>query len=227
MSADAIQANLAEIRGRIAAACSRSGRGAAEVTLVGVTKTFPAAAIDQGVAAGITDIGENRVQEVRDKIGAVVSSPRWHLIGHLQSNKARDAVRLFDVVQTIDSEGLASRLAAAAQAEGKRLEVLIQVNIAGESQKSGISTDEVDGLAGAISKLDGLLLTGLMTMPPIGSPEESRRWFAQLRGLRDRLQTTYPTLVQLSMGMSADFEVAIEEGSTMVRIGRAIFGSRS
>jgi len=226
MSAETIQANLAEIRSRIAAACSRSGRQPAEVTLVGVTKTLPAAAIDQGVAAGITDIGENRVQEVRDKIADVVSSPRWHLIGHLQSNKAKDAVRLFDVVHTVDSEGLAGRLAAAARAEGKRLEVLLQINIALESQKSGIGADEADRLAGAVSALDGILLTGLMTMPPIASPEESRRWFAELRDLRDRLQVNHPSLVQLSMGMSGDFEVAIEEGSTMVRIGRAIFGSR-
>jgi len=226
MSAEAIRANVAEIRGRIAAACSRAGRETAEVMLVGVSKTFPAAAIDEGVAAGITDIGENRVQEVRDKVGDVVSSPRWHLIGHLQSNKAKDAVHLFDVVQTVDSVGLAGRLDAAARAEGKRLEVLLQVNIAGELQKSGIGVDEADRLAGSVTKLDGLVLTGLMTMPPIGSAEESRKWFAALRGLRDRLQKSYPSLVELSMGMSADFEVAIEEGSTMVRVGRAIFGSR-
>jgi pyridoxal phosphate enzyme (YggS family) len=226
MSTESIQANVTEIRGRIAAACNRSGRQPSDVTLVGVSKTFPAAAIDQGVAAGITDVGENRVQEARDKIGSVASSPRWHLIGHLQSNKARDAVRLFDVVHTVDSEGLAVRLSSAAQADGKRIEVLIQVNIAVESQKSGVAAEEADALAGAISGLNGLDLTGLMTMPPIGSSEESRKWFAELRTLRDRLQGRYPTLVHLSMGMSADFEVAIEEGSTMVRIGRAIFGSR-
>jgi pyridoxal phosphate enzyme (YggS family) len=226
MSAEIIKANVAEIRSRIAAACSRSGRAAGEVTLVGVSKTFPAAAVDQGVAAGITDIGENRVQEVRDKIGDVASSPRWHLIGHLQSNKAKDAVQLFDVIQTVDSSALAGRLDSAARAAGKRLEVLLQVNIAGEAQKSGIGVDEADRLAADTSKLANIELTGLMTMPPIGSPEESRRWFAALRELRDRLQKSHPSVAKLSMGMSADFEVAIEEGSTMVRVGRAIFGSR-
>jgi PLP dependent protein len=226
MSAEIIKANVAEIRSRIAAACSRSGRAAGEVTLVGVSMTSPAAAVDQGVAAGITDIGENRVQEVRDKIGDVASSPRWHLIGHLQSNKAKDAVQLFDVIQTVDSSALAGRLDSAARAAGKRLEVLLQVNIAGEAQKSGIGVDEADRLAADTSKLANIELTGLMTMPPIGSPEESRRWFAALRELRDRLQKSHPSVAKLSMGMSADFEVAIEEGSTMVRVGRAIFGSR-
>jgi pyridoxal phosphate enzyme (YggS family) len=227
MSAESIEANLAAIRARIAAACERSGRQPGDVKLVAVSKTFPASAIDEGVAAGITDVGENRVQEVRDKVEGVTSSPRWHLIGHLQSNKAKDAVRLFDVIHTVDSVGLAERLAAAARAEGKRLEVLLQVNVAGEAQKSGIAVDDAEGLAEAVSRLDGLTLTGLMTMPPIGSSEESRKWFASLRELRDRLKVSHPEVVQLSMGMSADFEVAIEEGSTMVRIGRAIFGSRT
>jgi len=216
-----IRDNVAAVRARIDAACSRAGRDAGEVTLVAVSKTFPASYVEEAIAAGITDVGENRVQEARDKKPSVGSSARWHLIGHLQSNKAKDAVRLFDAVDSVDSLALAEKLARAAEGAGKRQDVLLEVNIGREEQKSGALPEEVDGLVAAIGGLPALHLRGLMSIPPVGTVEETRRWFRELRALRDRHQ-----LEQLSMGMSEDFETAIEEGSTMVRVGRAIFGAR-
>jgi len=216
-----IRDNVAAVRARIDAACSRAGRDAGEVTLVAVSKTFPASYVEEAIAAGITDVGENRVQEARDKKPSVGSSARWHLIGHLQSNKAKDAVRLFDAVDSVDSLALAEKLARAAEGAGKRQDVLLEVNIGREEQKSGALPEEVAGLVAAIGGLPALHLRGLMSIPPVGTAEETRRWFRELRALRDRHQ-----LEQLSMGMSEDFETAIEEGSTMVRVGRAIFGAR-
>ena len=216
-----IRDNVAAVRARIDAACSRAGRDAGEVTLVAVSKTFPASYVEEAIAAGITDVGENRVQEARDKKPSVGSSARWHLIGHLQSNKAKDAVRLFDAVDSVDSLALAQKLARAAEGAGKRQDVLLEVNIGREEQKSGALPEEVAGLVAAIGGLPALHLRGLMSIPPVGTAEETRRWFRELRALRDRHQ-----LEQLSMGMSEDFETAIEEGSTMVRVGRAIFGAR-
>jgi pyridoxal phosphate enzyme (YggS family) len=191
------------------------------VTLVAVTKTFGSDAVQAVIDAGASNVGENRVQEARDKKPAVRSAARWHLIGHLQSNKAKDAVRLFDVVQTIDSIGLAERLARAADSAGTQLEVLIEVNIGGEAQKSGAAPGEVAALARNISALGPLNLTGIMAIPPHGEPEATRPYFQELRRLRDGLGVAH-----LSMGMTDDFEVAVEEGATIVRVGRAIFGSR-
>jgi len=216
-----IRDNVAEVRARIDAACARSGRDAGEVTLVAVSKTFPASYVEEAIAAGITDVGENRVQEARDKKPSVASSARWHLIGHLQSNKAKDAVRLFDAIDSVDSLPLAEKLARAAEGAGKRQDVLLEVNIGREEQKSGALPEEVDALVAAIGGLPALHLRGLMSIPPVGTAEETRRWFRELRALRERHR-----LEQLSMGMSEDFETAIEEGSTMVRVGRAIFGAR-
>ena len=186
-----------------------------------VTKVFPADYVEHAIAAGITDIGENRVQEARDKKPLVRGSARWHLIGHLQSNKAKDAVRLFDVIQTVDSLDLAQKIARAAEAAGKRQEVLLQVNVGNEEQKSGAERADVPALVEALRGIDALDLRGLMAIPPVGAAEETRRYFRELRALRDRVGVE-----QLSMGMSEDFEVAIEEGATIVRVGRAIFGSR-
>jgi pyridoxal phosphate enzyme (YggS family) len=217
----AIIDNVAEVRRRIAEACARSGRDPREVTLVAVTKVFPADYVEHAIAAGITDIGENRVQEARDKKPLVRGSARWHLIGHLQSNKAKDAVRLFDVIQTVDSLDLAQKIARAAEAAGKRQEVLLQVNVGNEEQKSGAERADVPALVEALRGIDALDLRGLMAIPPVGAAEETRRYFRELRALRDRVGVE-----QLSMGMSEDFEVAIEEGATIVRVGRAIFGSR-
>ena len=214
-----IRANLAAVERRVAEACSRAGRERDGVTLVAVSKTFGADAVDAAIAAGATDIGENRVQEARDKKPSVNGHARWHLIGHLQSNKAKDAVRLFDVIQTIDSQSLAEQVARAA-AE-KRVEVLIEVNIGRESQKSGVQPEDVGALVKSLKAFESLAVTGLMAIPPVGEPESVRVHFRELRRMRDALG-----LPQLSMGMTDDFEVAIEEGATIVRIGRAIFGSR-
>lgn len=206
---------------RIAAACGRAGRPRESVKLVAVSKTFPAADVDHVIAAGVTDVGENKVQEARDKKPSVAGSTRWHLIGHLQSNKAKDAVRLFDVIQTVDSIELAEKIARAADSAGKQQDVLLQVNIGRESQKSGAEPVDVAGLVTRISALPALRLSGLMVIPPAAEPDQARPHFRALRAMRDDLGLT-----ELSMGMTDDFEVAIEEGATIVRVGRAIFGSR-
>lgn len=221
LTPDEIRANLAALETRIEAACAKSGRRRQEIALVAVSKTFPAAAVRAAIDAGATDVGENRVQEARDKKPEVPARARWHLIGHLQSNKAKDAVRLFDVIHTIDSRALAEKVARAAVAAGKRQEVLLEVNIGRESQKAGIDPAEVDEMTAAVRSIDGLSLLGLMTIPPLGEAEEMRPWFRELRAMKDNLG-----LGHLSMGMTDDFEVAIEEGATMVRVGTAIFGER-
>jgi pyridoxal phosphate enzyme (YggS family) len=161
------------------------------------------------------------VQEAKEKIPAVSGAARWHLIGHLQSNKAKDAVKLFDVIQTVDSIDLAQRIARFAEAEGKRQDVMIEVNIGNEPQKAGVEPAAVASFARDLASIGALNVLGLMAIPPVGEPEEVRGYFRQLRAMRDQLG-----LPELSMGMTDDFEVAIEEGSTVVRVGRAIFGSR-
>jgi pyridoxal phosphate enzyme (YggS family) len=216
-----IRENAAEVEARIARACERAGRSRDDVALVAVSKTFPASFVDEAIEAGITEVGENRVQEARDKKPLVRGSARWHLIGHLQTNKSKDAVKLFDVVQAVDSLDLAEKLARAADNQGKRLEVMLQVNIGDEPQKSGIARSDVESIAKKAAALAPLHVIGLMAIPPIGTPEESRPYFRELRSMRDALG-----LKHLSMGMSEDFETAIEEGSTIVRVGRAIFGTR-
>jgi len=210
-----IAENLAAVEQRINAACERAGRKRGDVTLVAVSKTFPAEKVDEAIAAGVTHIGENRVQEARDKKPQVRGAARWHLIGHLQSNKAKDAVRIFDVIETVDSIDLAQKIARASETARN---VLLQVNIGDELQKSGVAPAEIESVARQIRAIDGVNLIGLMAIPPIG---DVRPHFRRLRALRDSLG-----LEHLSMGMSEDFEIAIEEGSTMVRIGRAIFGAR-
>jgi pyridoxal phosphate enzyme (YggS family) len=217
-----IRDNVADVEARIARACERGGRSRDEVTLVAVSKTFPASFIDDAIEAGIAEVGENRVQEAREKKPLVRGSARWHLIGHLQTNKAKDAVKLFDVIQAVDSLDLAEKLDRAAEGRDRKLEVMLQVNIGDEPQKSGIARGEVDAIAKRAGALNSLHVIGLMAIPPIGTPEESRPYFRELRSMRDALG-----LRELSMGMSEDFETAIEEGSTIVRVGRAIFGSRS
>ena len=210
-----IAENVAAVEARIRAACQRAGRKRDDVTLVAVTKTFGPDRIDEAIAAGVTHIGENRVQEARDKKPQVRGSARWHLIGHLQSNKAKDAVRIFDVIETVDSVELAEKIARASDTSR---DVLLQVNVGDESQKSGVAPADVARMIRDIRGISGLRLIGLMAIPPIG---DSRKYFRRLREIRDHVG-----LQHLSMGMSEDFEIAIEEGSTMVRIGRAIFGPR-
>lgn len=219
--AEEIRANLEAVERRIVAACDTAGRPRHGVQLVAVSKTFPASDVAHAIAAGAAHIGENKVQEARDKKPDVGAEARWHLIGHLQSNKVKDAVRLFDVIQTVDSIELAERIARAAEAAGKRQDVLMQVNIGREAQKSGASPDDAAELARRISALPSLQLAGLMAIPPAGEAEEMRPYFRELRSMRDDLGLT-----ELSMGMTDDFEVAIEEGATIIRVGRAIFGAR-
>ncbi|HKX27043.1 MAG TPA: YggS family pyridoxal phosphate-dependent enzyme [Blastocatellia bacterium] len=227
---------LVFINQRIAAACARAGRSESEVTLVGVTKTVPPAMIKAAVEAGVRVIGENRVQEAAAKLSELAalrdSTPfEWHLIGHLQSNKARRAVELFDQVQSVDSLKLAERLNQTAGEAGKRLPVMIEVNLAAEQSKAGLQPGEVLPICERCDKLSNLELKGLMTVPPyLENPEEVRPFFRRLRELRDQAQRAGIVgrhFKDLSMGMSHDFEVAIEEGATLIRIGTAIFGERS
>lgn len=218
---DEVRENLAAVEARVAAACARAGRQRSEVTLVAVTKTFPATDADAVIAAGATDVGENKVQEARDKQPLVRGRARWHLIGHLQSNKAKDAVRFFDLIHAVDSLPLAEKIARAAEAAGKRQQVLLQVNIGRESQKSGAEIADAEGLVRDMKGFHSIELQGLMAIPPMGDAESTRPYFRELRAMGRDLG-----LAELSMGMTDDFEAAIEEGSTIIRVGRAIFGAR-
>ncbi len=229
-----ITSQLATIRERIEAAARRSGRNPADIALMAVCKTFPAEAILQAYAAGQRLFGENRVQEFADKFPqlAGLKDAEFHMIGHLQSNKAARAVEIFHAVDSIDSAKLAQRLNDAAQKLGKTLDVLIEINVGGEEAKSGLAPDspEIDAILSQAPAWTNLRIRGLMTVPPYTEdPEDARPYFRKLRELRDRLAARKLSSVKfdtLSMGMSHDFEVAIEEGSTCVRIGTAIFGVR-
>jgi hypothetical protein len=224
---EGIQERLAAVRRRIAAAAARSGRPSSAVTLVAVSKTMPAAAIREAVSAGATILGENRVQEAREKIQVLPGAAEWHLIGHLQTNKAKLAVGLFECIHSLDSVRLAQELGRHAGEAGRQLRCLVEVNVGEEAQKSGIGAATVRPLLEAAQRLPQLSVQGLMTIPPfLPEPESVRPFFRRLRELRDRLESEGWTLPDLSMGMSHDFEVAIEEGATLVRIGTAIFGSR-
>jgi len=220
---------LAAVRRRVDAAASDCGRDPAAITLISVGKTFPAEVVNQAVVAGATDLGENRVQEaVAKKPG--VSEARWHLIGPLQRNKARAALEVFDVVHTIDRFEIADRLQYLLSEHWpeRRLDVLLEINVAEEPQKAGALPDDASELLEHTLGCDRLSVRGLMAIPPWAEdPEASRPWFRQMRELRDRLENEvgHP-LPELSMGMSHDFEIAIAEGATMVRVGTAIFGPR-
>jgi pyridoxal phosphate enzyme (YggS family) len=214
---------IAAVRSRIAAACARAGRAPGDVTLIAVSKTHDAAAIATAYAAGLRNFGENRVQEALPKIASLRNDgirPVWHLVGHLQTNKAAAAAEAFDILHSVDSE----RVARVAAGRGMgRTRVLMEVNVAGEASKFGVSSREAGRLAEAIARMAHLDLIGLMTVAPqADNPEMVRPVFAGLRRLRDELG-----LRELSMGMTDDFEVAIEEGATFVRVGRAIFGPRT
>jgi pyridoxal phosphate enzyme (YggS family) len=231
----ALTARIARVNQRIAAACARVGRSPAEVTLVAVSKTVSAAPIRAAIEAGVRALGENRVQEAEPKITELREtaglSAAWHFIGHLQSNKARRAVELFDAVQSVDSLKLAERLDRLAAEMGQRLPVFIEVNLAAESSKSGVEPGAVLLLSEQISRLAHLEFKGLMAVPPfVEEAEEARPFFRRLRELRDearRAGIAGAEFGDLSMGMSHDFEIAIEEGATLVRIGTAIFGART
>jgi len=227
-----LRARLAAIRARISAAAKNCRREADEVRLIAISKTHQASVIKKVIEFGALDIGENRVQEAEGKISEIGRhAARWHLVGHLQANKARRAVALFDVIHSLDSLELAQRLDRLCQEEGReKLGVLVQVDLGHEETKTGLDESELPHLVEGLGPLHRLELTGLMTLPPFfDDPEQSRPFFRRLRQLRDDLATRGAFgdgEGELSMGMTNDFEVAIEEGATMVRVGTAIFGER-
>jgi PLP dependent protein len=230
-----ISENIAAINERIAEAARRAGRSAEDVALMAVSKTHPAERIREAYAAGLRLFGENRVQEFAGKAGALsdLSLAEWHMIGHLQTNKAGKAAELFGAVDSVDSVKLAEKLDASARALRKKLGVLIEVNVGGEAAKSGVSADslELEQLLVAAPRLEGLEFRGLMTVPPFtDDPKLARPYFRKLRELRDSIAARKLPSIRvdvLSIGMSHDFEIAIEEGSTCVRVGTAIFGERA
>jgi pyridoxal phosphate enzyme (YggS family) len=229
---ETIATRLEHVRARISAAALACGRRSCDVNLVAVTKTVSPEAIREAVGGGAADIGENYIQEARDKFEPLHTLPvRWHFIGHLQSNKARYAVRMFDLIHTVDSLKLAMELDQCARKLKKRQAVLVQVNVAGEATKSGIAPEDALPFVAGIGALEHIAVRGLMTMPPyFNEPETVRPFFAALRRLRDRIRAAALPNVgmeELSMGMTGDFEAAIAEGATLVRIGTAIFGGRS
>ena len=230
-----IASNVTEIRERIAAAARRGGRNVDDVVLMGVSKTFPTDAVRESYAAGIRVFGENRVQEFAEKFAGLAHLPdaEWHLIGHLQSNKAAKAAELFHAVDSVDSLRLVERLNAAASTLGEKLRVLIEINIGGEEAKAGLqpSSPELEEILLAAPQLDHLEIQGLMAIPPfVENPEDARPYFRKLREVRDYIvkrQLSGVGMSTLSMGMSHDFEIAVEERSTCVRLGTAIFGTRT
>ena len=227
MPAAEIAERLAGIRLGIARAAERAGRDPASVRLVAVTKTVPPALIAEAVAAGVTEIGENRVQEARLKHAAVPAGLRWHLVGHLQSNKAGLAGQLFDVVHSLDSARIGEALSHRRDPARGPLDGLLEVDLTGIAGRTGVPSGAVAQEAEALRGLPGLRLCGLMTIAPPGDQGAARDCFRRLRELRDRLEAgSGLDLPELSMGMSDDFEVAVEEGATIVRVGRAIFGGR-
>jgi pyridoxal phosphate enzyme (YggS family) len=220
--------NLASIQQRIAAACARSGRDPASVTLLAVSKGMPPEVVRGAVDAGLVLFGENKVQEARAKIPLCPGRLRWHLIGHLQSNKCRDAVQLFEMIHSVDSVALAEEIQKCAGQQAKTMPVLLEVNLAGEASKFGFRPDAVAGALAPINALPRLEVHGLMTIAPwTQEPEKVRPIFRKLRELKARCEDVLGApLPHLSMGMSGDFEVAIEEGATIVRLGTSLFGPR-
>ena len=228
----ALRARLADVRERIARAAGRAQRDPAAIRLVAISKTFDAEHVQAAAGAGQIDFGENKLQEALQKMDATAELPiRWHLVGHLQSNKLRKAAEHFDMIHSIDGLDLAVRLDRAAAAANRHVELLAQVDLAGEPTKHGVREDELASIFEAASLWRAARLVGLMVLPPaVGHPEDARRYFRALRSVRDRLRArgvAESMLTELSMGMSHDFEVAVEEGATLVRVGTAIFGSRT
>jgi pyridoxal phosphate enzyme (YggS family) len=224
---ETIHDRVCRVRERIHAAALRAGREASSVTLVAVSKGVTVEAIRHALKAGVTILGENRVQEARDKIAVLPGLAAWHLVGHLQTNKARLAAGLFETIHSLDSLRLAQELDKHGGQAGKTVRCLVEVNLAGEERKSGTTEEGVRPLLEAAAQLPHLRIEGLMAMPPwVPDPEQIRPFFCRLRNLGERLEAEGFRLAELSMGMTHDFEVAVEEGATMVRIGTAIFGPR-
>ena len=224
-----IAENLERVREQIAQAAARVGRVAEEIELVAITKTHPAEKVREAIETGQTLFGESRVQEARAKIPELPSNLRWHFVGHLQKNKIRHALPLFEMIHSVDSLGLAQEINRIAEEQGMHPRVLLEVNVAGEGSKFGFKSETLRAEMEELLALQRLSILGLMTIPPLAEKAEaSRKYFIQLRKLRDRLQAEFRVdLAQLSMGMTQDFPVAIEEGATLVRVGTAIFGQRT
>ncbi len=219
---ETLRRNLTAVRERIERAAGRAGRRPEDVLLIGVSKTVPSDRVRLGVEAGLAALGENRVQEAKEKIKVLGRPVPWHLIGHLQTNKVRDALELFDVIHSLDRVELAQEIERRAATRGRVVETLLEVNVADEPSKSGFAPDALEAALQTIGGLTHVRVRGLMAIPPIVErAEDARPWFQALRRLAER-----HGLKELSMGMSADFEVAVEEGATMVRVGTAIFGAR-
>ncbi len=224
-----LAANLQSIQSRIEAACTRAGRKSSEITLLAVTKTHPPETVAAAAALGLLFFGENKVQEAKAKIPLCPGRLRWHMVGHLQTNKCRDAVELFEMIQSVDSLRLAEEIDKRAEQASKRIPILLEVNAAGEASKFGYRPDVLLRELEAINALKRVEIQGLMTIPPwVPNPEKARPAFKILRDLKQKCeQILGAQLPHLSMGMSGDFEVAVEEGATIVRIGTALFGKRS
>lgn len=221
-----IAENLLKVRERISGAANRAGTDPGEITLIAVTKTVDASKIQEAIQAGVTDIGENYVQNAAEKFEVIGNVVRWHMIGHLQTNKVRQAAPVFDVIQSVDSVSVANEIGKRYFALGRTCKALVEVNISGEESKFGVQPDETLSLCEQISGIEGLEVAGLMGIAPFVDDQSAiRRSFSNLKALWDRLPAD--NRKWLSMGMTSDFEVAIEEGSNMVRIGTAIFGPRT
>ncbi len=226
MSSD-IKTRLNEVRERVSAASRRAGRDSDPI-VVAVTKTWPVDVIREAIEAGATDLGENRALELKEKIAALGSRARWHFIGHLQTNKVRHVAGAAGLIHSIDRFALAEGVARRARYLGVTQEILIQVNVARSEAKQGVEAPRLAALADEVAGLDGLSLRGIMTIPPVPlDPEDSRPLYREMATLSDALRARHPGADQISMGMSRDFEVAVEEGATILRIGEAIFGSRA
>jgi pyridoxal phosphate enzyme (YggS family) len=225
-----IAGNIESIRNRVRSAALRVERDPESVTIIAVTKTVETEGIEEALAAGVQILGENRVQEAREKIERLGRPVQWHMIGHLQTNKARQAAALFDMVHSVDSLRVAEALNREAGKEGKELPILLQVNVSGEERKFGVEAEEALSIVRTVSGMENLLIEGLMTIPPyFEDPEESRAVYRSLREMgREIVARNLPgvQMKHLSMGMSHDFETAVEEGATLVRVGTAIFGER-
>ena len=222
-----LEDRIAEVRARIERAAREAGRAPGEITLVAVSKGFSAEVVERALDAGVTDVGENRAQELAAKAGAVKGAARWHFVGRLQSNKVRVVVGACDVIHSVDRSKVADAIAARARTSGIIQDVLVEVNVSGEGVKGGVEAKDAVRFAARIATLEGLRVRGLMTVPPWPErPADSAPHYARLRELRDELVASAPGARELSMGMTRDFEVAIREGATLVRVGAAIFGPR-
>ena len=224
-----IAENLERVREQIAQAAGKAGRSIDDLELIAISKTHEAAKVREAIEAGQTLFGESKVQEARVKIPELPSNTRWHFVGHLQKNKIRHALPLFELIHSVDSLALAEDINRIADEEGLHPRVLLEVNVAGEGSKFGFQPEKLRADMESLLALPRLSILGLMCIPPVADePEASRKYFVRLRELRDRLQTEFHVdLAQLSMGMTQDFAVAVEEGATLVRVGTAIFGERS